>query len=429
MKEIKAGGNTLIDQSSVTVSIHHSFKAGFKSEVDTSTFMLKADGKVRSDEDFIFYNQPKSADGSVEQVRPGVFGISLDKVPSEIDKLAVTMVIDGPDNFSQSEQVKLVVDGVAYFELKADAMTEKAIILGQFYRHNGKWKFKAIGSGFNGGLAPLATAYGVTVADDEAEAPAPTPQPEKPVDIEEKLRIKLQKEAPKLISLAKPVAINLKKHKMETAKARVAFILDASGSMSGQFRSGNVQAVLERIVPLSLQFDDDGEMEFWSFACRQAKYENVTARNFEGYIERAQKVDTRGGSRFFPSNNIMKGLGWSNNEKLVMREVIDFVKGLDSSIPTYVVFITDGGITDSRSIEDLIRESERLPIFWQFVGLGGSNYGILERLDDLVGRSIDNSDFFNIDDFQRMSDDEVYANLLNEFPGWFKEAKQKGIIG
>ncbi|MGD1527058.1 vWA domain-containing protein [Vibrio harveyi] len=424
MKEIKAGGNTAIENSSVQVAIEHKFTSNFASEVDTSIFLLKSDGKVRSDEDFIFYNQPESTDGSVKLTAPGQYSIDFNKVPAEIDKLAVTMVIDGSNSFSDATSVKLVVDGVGYFEPVTSGKTEKALILGQFYRHNGKWKFKAVGSGFNGGLAPLATAYGVSVADEEGPEEVAAP-----VDVEQSLTVKLQKEAPKLVSLAKPIAINLKKHKIENVKARVAFILDASGSMTNQFRKGNVQKVLERIVPLSLQFDDDGEMEFWAFSCRKEKFESVTSANFEGYIDRLMNPDfVARKSGWLSSPNIISGLGYSNNEKLVMRDVIDFVGQEGGHIPTFIIFITDGGITDSHSIESLIRESASLPIFWQFVGLGGSSYGILEHLDDMQGRVIDNCDFFNIDDLSKFTDDHLYSLLLNEFPGWLRQAKAQGIV-
>lgn len=88
----------------------------------------------------------------------------------------------------------------------------------------------------------------------------------------------------------------------------------------------------------------------------------------------------------------------------------------------------DGGISKTRAIKDAIRESANYPIFWKFVGLGGRNYGILENLDDFNDRAIDNTDFFPIDDFKRISDDVLYDKLLTEFPSWLSEAKRKSII-
>ena len=76
-----------------------------------------------------------------------------------------------------------------------------------------------------------------------------------------------------------------------------------------------------------------------------------------------------------------------------------------------------------------MKEASYLPIFWQFVGVGGKNYGILENLDAMTGRFVDNAGFFALDDFRRVSNDELYDRLLAEFPSWLKEARVKGMIG
>lgn len=75
-----------------------------------------------------------------------------------------------------------------------------------------------------------------------------------------------------------------------------------------------------------------------------------------------------------------------------------------------------------------MQEASIYPIFWQFMGVGGSNYSILEKLDNMDGRVVDNANFFAIDDFDRVPDDELYERLLNEFPTWLKEARAKKII-
>ncbi|MDH8538366.1 VWA domain-containing protein, partial [Klebsiella pneumoniae] len=68
------------------------------------------------------------------------------------------------------------------------------------------------------------------------------------------------------------------------------------------------------------------------------------------------------------------------------------------------------------------------PVFWKFVGLGGSNYGILERLDTFSDRRVDNSNFFAIDNFAHIKDEELYEKLLEEFKDWLGLAKKEGII-
>lgn len=76
----------------------------------------------------------------------------------------------------------------------------------------------------------------------------------------------------------------------------------------------------------------------------------------------------------------------------------------------------------------LIIEAASLPIYWQYVGLGGRNYGILERLDNLPGRLVDNCGFFALDDLHDITEEALYDKLMLEFPTWLKDAKAKGII-
>ncbi|EBT4039135.1 TPA: VWA domain-containing protein, partial [Salmonella enterica] len=122
----------------------------------------------------------------------------------------------------------------------------------------------------------------------------------------------------------------------------------------------------------------------------------------------------------------LPGLGGTNNEPPVMEEIVDYFK--DAKIPVYVVFITDGGISKTRAIKDAIRRSASYPIFWKFVGLGGSSYGILKNLDDFTDRRVDNTHFFAMDDFGSISDEKLYDNLLEEFRPWIDETKRLGIL-
>ncbi len=99
-----------------------------------------------------------------------------------------------------------------------------------------------------------------------------------------------------------------------------------------------------------------------------------------------------------------------------------------SSLPALVVFISDGGVKSSAEIKRLITEASAFPIFWQFVVLGARNYAILEQLDTMAGRTVDNANFFHVDDLHHISDEELYNRLLGEFPAWLNEAKRLGIV-
>ncbi|MFM9437194.1 tellurium resistance protein TerD [Janthinobacterium sp. CG_23.3] len=150
-------------------------------DLDGSAFLLKADGKVRGDADFIFYNNLKSTDGSVTHTGDNTSGagegdderlvIDLEKVPAEIERITVGVTIHDAESRNQNFGMVgkafircMDANGekeIARYDLSEDGSTETAMVFGEVYRHNGEWKFKAIGQGFKGGLGPLARSYGV----------------------------------------------------------------------------------------------------------------------------------------------------------------------------------------------------------------------------------------------------------------------------
>lgn len=412
MQELLSGQNIVLYRKQITINVQYSLQSNFSGDIDSSAFLLSKAEKIQRDEDFVFYNQPSTPEGSVKlsQGQTAVqYQFDLSLVPDSVDKIALTIVIDGQSTISGFGHLNVTLDNEINYAVPLGERSERSLILGHVYRHQGAWKFKALGIGFNGGLKPLAQLFGVEVADD---APASEPATKNTVSLEKKI----QEKAPHLVSLVKSVKVNLEKHRLSDVKAKVAFVLDGSGSMTAQFKKGNVQAVLERIAILAAQFDDDGSMDVWGFAAKHQKYEDVTLDNLQGYIKRIQDA---GGSGWL--RDLLPGLGGTNNEPPVMQEVVDTFKS--SKDPVFVVFITDGGISETRRIKQVIKESANYPIFWKFVGLGGRNYGILEQLDDFTDRLLDNTDFFPIDDFQSVPDNELYDRLLVEFSDWLKKAQ------
>lgn len=418
---LQAGQNMLLSQLNLNLMMNYPTNPNFKSELDVSLFLLNASGIVRGDNDFYFYNHPTSADGSIalqSATQYASIALDLNRIPSDVHKIMLTIVIDGQDMLQNLQYLTCEVQGIAKFEVDTQGRSEKALMVMEFYRHNQSWKVRAQGQGFNGGLEPLAKQFGVDISAPEASAvPEPSAGAKPRTIILEK---KLEQKAPHLVSLAKNVTVSLKKYQLENVEARVAFVLDASGSMSQQFSKGNVQAVLDRITVLAVQFDDDGDMDMWGFATKHKKYEDVTLDNLDGYVEFLKR---QGKKSFW---DILPGLGVSNNEPPVMNEIIDYFK--DSDLPVFVVFITDGGIHETKAIKKAISRSADYPIFWKFVGLGGSNYGILEDLDDFTDRRLDNTNFFAIDNFERFSDETLYDLLLVEFKDWYNAALTAGIM-
>lgn len=152
-------------------------------DLDASAFLVKLDGKVRSDNDFCFFNNKVVADGAVQHAGDNTTGVGagddevirveLAKIPADLDKVVFTVTIYDAEtrkqNFGQVSHAYIRIineengQEIARYDLSEDASIETAMIFGEIYRIGGEWKFKAVGQGFAGGLAPLAKSFGVNV--------------------------------------------------------------------------------------------------------------------------------------------------------------------------------------------------------------------------------------------------------------------------
>lgn len=152
-------------------------------DLDAIAFLVTENGKVRADNDFIFFNNLKSSDGSVVHNgdnRTGegagddeTLSVDLTKVPADVAKIIFAVTIyDGQgrnQNFGQvgDAYIRVLNDAggseIARYDLSEDSSTETAMIFGELYKHGSEWKFRAIGQGFAGGLGPLAASFGVAV--------------------------------------------------------------------------------------------------------------------------------------------------------------------------------------------------------------------------------------------------------------------------
>ena len=164
------------------------YDGGADFDLDASAFLLGANGKVRKDEDFIFYGNLDSQDGSVHHTGDNLTGggegddevltIDFTKVPADVDKIAITVTIYEAQvrkqNFGQVSNAYVRVARMANaqdmqgtevlrFDLMEEFSVETALVVCEIYRHNGEWKFNAVGAGYQGGLEALCRAYGVNV--------------------------------------------------------------------------------------------------------------------------------------------------------------------------------------------------------------------------------------------------------------------------
>lgn len=159
------------------------YDGGSDFDLDASVFMLGDNGKVPTDSEFIFYGNKKHSSGSVEHMGDNLTGagegddeqikINLAQIPANISKIDFTVTIYEADqrkqNFGQVENAFIRIINAANgeelirYDLTEDFSIETAVVVGELYRHGGEWKFNAIGSGFEGGLAALGRNYGVNV--------------------------------------------------------------------------------------------------------------------------------------------------------------------------------------------------------------------------------------------------------------------------
>ena len=161
----------------------NAFDTGGDFDLDTAAFLLGESGKVTRAEDFVFYGNLRHPSGAVEHLGDNLTGrgdgddeqikIDLDRVPENITRIAFTVTIYEADerrqNFGQVANafIRIVDEAkgeeILRYDLGEDFSIETAAVFGELYRHNGEWKFNAIGSGYQGGLAALCANYGVDV--------------------------------------------------------------------------------------------------------------------------------------------------------------------------------------------------------------------------------------------------------------------------
>lgn len=161
--------------------------------VDASALLLGPDGRVRSDEDFVFYNQPRHPSGKVwrlgqKRVAEGLtdtIQTDLSGVESGVSQILLVASAEGV-TFDHVKGLRILLydakapDGepLAHFDVKPETGQETALILGELYRRGEGWKFRALGEGYSNGLQGLASDYGILVDESEAAAQEPTPTPE-----------------------------------------------------------------------------------------------------------------------------------------------------------------------------------------------------------------------------------------------------------
>lgn len=459
-EKVNVSDYTSATQLEIEVNVSSNF------EIDLTCFGLDQKKQLTDDRYMIFYNQLHSPSSEIHLQNlgngSGTFFIDLAKIPSSIQYLVFTATIDGNGTMGMinngSLQIKAGNQTILDYSFNGDDFkNEKAVIITEIYHYKSLWKVSSVGSGFDGGLAALLTSFGGTAEEERASNPttafsanastqapasstaAANAAPTSPVlDKRILLEKKMEQKAPKLLDLSKKAKISLEKVGLQNHHAKVALCLDISGSMSKMYRSGKIQEFVERILALGTRFDDDGSIDVFLFGKNAYDAGEITIDNFNGSVDRLIKQHPLEGNTYYGKamKSIRKHYFGSGGKR---------DKPFAQKSPVYVMFVTDGAPFDKSDATSHIQHSSYEPIFWQFMAIGKSNksakkksgffgsliqsdFAFLEQLDHLSGRYLDNANFFSVEDPLEVSDTELYDLLMTEYPGWVKNASQKGLV-
>jgi hypothetical protein len=246
---------------------------------------------------------------------------------------------------------------------------------------------------------------------------------------------KIEQKAPGLLSLAKTAVEHIDKSGLNGQVAKVALVLDYSGSMGSAYRSGAMQRLAEKVLALGTQFDDDGAIDFFVFDSSAAHLGEITIDDYKGSVDRLTSGRRMGTTNyaqaflavrnhfgFAPPAPVKKGLFGG------FKKAQPAVNAGPANEPVYALFLTDGAPDNKAAAISALTEVSTAPIFWKFLSIGSESMPFLQKLDDLTERFVDNADYQPVGDVDRISDSELFSKLLVEYPEWVKEVRAKGLI-
>lgn len=468
-------------------------------EIDASVFMLGADGKIPDEKYFVFYNNVRSLDQSLHHLGNHKTGkgkadnetIDLDfsKINPAITEIIFVVTIHEAQaknqNFSQIQNAFIRLYSsetdteLACYNLKQNFSKETAVEFGRLYKKDAKWRFQAVGEGYNAGLQSFVDKYYVEIQQEteqketnlnnsdlvipelattqltipelvipevvipelaitELATPKVSEKSQKAIALDKKL----EEKAPHIFDLVKKADISLKKANLTNHDAKVALCLDISASMSSLYSSGKIQRLAEKILALGCRFDDNASVDIFLFGINSYNAGEMTIDNFPNFINHILKRYPLEGGTYYGR---------------VMQEIRNFYfpdardgsryAPISADKPVYVMFVTDGSTADESATKQQLKWSSYEPMFWQFMaigksqkdvkskGIGGwfsrataSDFSFLEQLDEMGDRYLDNADFFSVEDPENIADEELYDLLTAEYPNWVLSARLKNLL-
>lgn len=230
---------------------------------------------------------------------------------------------------------------------------------------------------------------------------------------------KVGQAAPELLAHATNAADAINASPLRGQLSKVVLCLDYSGSMRKQYKNGAMQRLTDKILGLGTQLDDNGAIDLFVFDAAAAEIGEVTLKNFRGAIDRLVASRRMGTTNYAGAIELI-------DKKYRPRKTLFGKKGLPE--PTLVLFLTDGAPDSKPAAVRALTAAASAPIFFQFLSIGDESIPFLQKLDDLENRFIDNADYKPVGDVDRLTDVELFAMLLDEYPAWVAEMRSRGQI-
>ena len=243
---------------------------------------------------------------------------------------------------------------------------------------------------------------------------------------------KIEREAPQLLSLTKKAVNSLSRFGLDGHSAKVALLLDHSGSMRNEYSNGSMQRLAEKALALGTQFDDDGNIDLFFFDSSAIHAGEITINDYQNSVDALRAGRRMGTTDYADAINSVRehyGLtGGGIKKGLFGKKSAPSSTALPVKEPIFVIFLTDGAPDSESAAVRAITEAADQPIFWKFISIGNSPIPFLQKLDDLPKRLIDNADYQPVGDVDRISDEALFDVLFEEYPQWLTAARGAGLI-
>lgn len=238
------------------------------------------------------------------------------------------------------------------------------------------------------------------------------------------------------------VKVSLKKSGVAKEKVtlRVGCALDISGSMQGNFASGRVSDLVDRLLPVADQFDDNGEIDMWAFNTSSRELPPATPANYGGYVEKELRgLNINGGTNYAPVIEDIAHHYFGKEDVLVSKEekptgffgklfgqtktvsTYETRAVTESEIPALVFFISDGEASDTGATDRLMTQLRDEKVYWVMIGIGAANQF---RFMQLLADQYENVGFINFKSLD-LTDEQIYDSIINgELANWINKVSK-----